>query len=52
MKRILLALVVTSLTASSALAGGWLVDIPRLTFPDQGAEVTQSCNALTQTCPK
>lgn len=50
MKRILLSLAFVSLTASSALAGGWFVDIPRLSFPDQGSEVTQACNPLTQTC--
>ena len=50
MKHLLLSLVLASLTASAAVAGGWSIDIPRLTFPDQGAEVTQACNALTQTC--
>lgn len=50
MKNLVLALSLLTLTASSALAGGISFDLPRVSFPDQGAEVTQSCNLLTQTC--
>lgn len=50
MKNLVLALSLLTLTATSALAGGISFDLPRVSFPDQGAEVTQSCNLLTQVC--
>lgn len=50
MKNLALSLVLAALTATAASAGGMSFDLPRLDFPDQGGEVTQSCNLLTQTC--
>ncbi len=52
MKPFLLGLALAAFTAVAANAGGWSLDLPRLDFPDQGAEVTQSCNLLSQTCGK
>ncbi len=48
MKRIALGLVLATLTAIPALAGGIAIDLPRLDFPTQGAEVTRDCVTLLQ----
>ncbi|ETD03627.1 hypothetical protein U717_00450 [Rhodobacter capsulatus R121] len=50
MKRFFLGLALVTMTASAAAAGGMSFDLPRLDFPGTGAEVTQTCNLLTQTC--
>ena len=50
MKRFFLGLALVTMTASAAAAGGMSFDLPRLDFPGQGAEVTQTCNLLTQSC--
>jgi len=50
MKHLLLGLALATLTASAVAAEGISFDLPRLNFPSQGADVTQTCNLLTQTC--
>ncbi|MBW0156998.1 hypothetical protein OE699_00065 [Sedimentimonas flavescens] len=48
MKRILLSLALVTVSAASAAAYG--VDLPRLSFPSQGEQVTQGCDIATQSC--
>lgn len=52
MKRFLLGLALVTLTASAATAGGMSVDLPRFDFDTSGAQVTQTCNLITQSCGK
>lgn len=54
MKRILISLALVASTATAAAAGGWDMTLPRLDFPDQGAQAsqTQLCSLVTQTCGK
>ncbi|WP_415183697.1 hypothetical protein [Phaeovulum sp.] len=48
MKRIALGLILATLTALPTLAGGFSMDLPRLDFPTQGAQVTRDCATLLQ----
>ena len=50
MKRMILGVVLGLTLANAALAGGMGFDLPRLDFPGTDAEVTQTCNLLTQSC--
>lgn len=50
MKRFISGLVVATVTATAAAAGGWSFDIPRLDFPSSAAQASHGCNHLTQTC--
>ena len=50
MKRLMFALVLTVATTGTALAGIGDFSLPRLEFPGTGVDVTQGCNALTQSC--
>lgn len=54
MKRFLLGLALVTTTATLAAAGGWDTSLPRLDFPDQGAQASQArvCSLLTPTCGK
>ncbi|SOC13812.1 hypothetical protein [Rhodobacter maris] len=50
MKRLISGLVLATVTATAAAAGGWSFDIPRLDFPTTASVSTQGCSHLTQTC--
>lgn len=48
MKRLLLGLALAATTAAPTLAGSIAFDLPRLSFPGQGGEVTRACSDLVQ----
>ncbi len=52
MKRVALGLILAALTTTSAMAGGFSMDLPRLDFQSQGGQVTQLCSLATQSCGK
>lgn len=52
MKHLFTGLVLATLSLSTVSASAMSFDLPRLDFPAQGAEVTQLCSLVTQSCGK